>query len=116
MMIILIIMMILMILEIIASCEDPFSAVAVKVQAVLDYDLHPNHSLAINYQNDQEDVCNDHDVINYHDYQDDQEDDQDNDDGGFSGFFFCCCRCAGRCGAYPDTHYDKVSIMVINDQ
>ena len=23
------------------------------------------------------------------------------------GFFFCCCRCAGRCGAYPDTHYDK---------
>merc|ERR1719336_1091870 len=25
------------------------------------------------------------------------------------GFFFCCCRCAGRCGAYPDTHYDKKS-------
>lgn len=23
------------------------------------------------------------------------------------GFFFCCCRCCGRCGAYPDTHYDK---------
>ena len=25
------------------------------------------------------------------------------------GFFFCCCRCAGRCGAYPATHYDKKS-------
>merc|ERR1719495_592256 len=25
------------------------------------------------------------------------------------GFFFCCCRCAGRCGAYLDTHYDKKS-------
>merc|ERR1719334_3080119 len=25
------------------------------------------------------------------------------------GFFFCCCRCAGRCGAYPDSHYDKKS-------
>ena len=25
------------------------------------------------------------------------------------GFFFCCCRCAGRCGAYPETHYDKKS-------
>ena len=25
------------------------------------------------------------------------------------GFFFCCCRCAGRCGAYPDTHYDNKS-------
>jgi len=25
------------------------------------------------------------------------------------GFFFCCCRCCGKCGAYPDTHYDKRS-------
>jgi len=25
------------------------------------------------------------------------------------GFFFCCCRCAGKCGAYPETHYDKKS-------
>ena len=25
------------------------------------------------------------------------------------GFFFCCCRCAGRCGAHPETHYDKKS-------
>ena len=25
------------------------------------------------------------------------------------GFFFCCCRCAGKCGAYPKTHYDKKS-------
>lgn len=25
------------------------------------------------------------------------------------GFCFCCCRCAGKCGAYPDTHYDKKS-------
>jgi len=25
------------------------------------------------------------------------------------GFWFCCCRCCGRCGAYPDTHYDKKS-------
>ena len=23
------------------------------------------------------------------------------------GFFFCCCRCCGKCGAYPDTPYDK---------
>ena len=24
------------------------------------------------------------------------------------GFTVCCCRCVGgRCGAYPDTHYDK---------
>lgn len=23
------------------------------------------------------------------------------------GFFFCCCRCCGNCGAYPDTPYDK---------
>lgn len=25
------------------------------------------------------------------------------------GFFFCCCRCAGKCGAHPDTPYDKKS-------
>jgi len=25
------------------------------------------------------------------------------------GLFFCCCRCAGKCGAYPDSHYDKRS-------
>ena len=25
-----------------------------------------------------------------------------------SGLFVCCCRCAGRCGVYPDTYYDKV--------
>ena len=25
------------------------------------------------------------------------------------GLFVCCCRCAGRCGVYPDTYYDKVS-------
>jgi len=25
------------------------------------------------------------------------------------GIFFCCCRCAGKCGAYPDSHYDKKS-------
>jgi len=23
------------------------------------------------------------------------------------GFFFCCCCCGGRCGAQPDTFYDK---------
>jgi len=27
----------------------------------------------------------------------------------FAGFCFCCCRCAGKCGAYPSTHYDKKS-------
>ena len=26
-----------------------------------------------------------------------------------TGFFVCCCRCAGKCGAYPDPYYDKVS-------
>ena len=25
------------------------------------------------------------------------------------GFFVCCCRCCGKCGAYPKTHYDKKS-------
>lgn len=25
------------------------------------------------------------------------------------GFFFWCCRCAGKCGAYPKTYYDKKS-------
>lgn len=25
------------------------------------------------------------------------------------GFFVCCCRCAGKCGAYPQTYYDKKS-------
>merc|ERR1719483_1026117 len=27
----------------------------------------------------------------------------------FIGFLFCCCRCAGKCGAYPKTYYDKKS-------
>ena len=27
----------------------------------------------------------------------------------FLGFFVCCCRCCGKCGAYPKTHYDKKS-------
>ena len=26
-----------------------------------------------------------------------------------SGLIVCCCRCAGKCGAYPDTYYDKKS-------
>ena len=25
-----------------------------------------------------------------------------------TGFIVCCCRCAGKCGAYPDPYYDKV--------
>ena len=25
-----------------------------------------------------------------------------------TGFFVCCCRCAGKCGAYPEPYYDKV--------
>jgi len=25
------------------------------------------------------------------------------------GLFFCCCRCVGKCGAYPESHYDKKS-------
>ena len=25
-----------------------------------------------------------------------------------AGFIVCCCRCAGKCGAYPDPYYDKV--------
>jgi len=27
----------------------------------------------------------------------------------FVGFIVCCCRCAGKCGAYPETYYDKKS-------
>jgi len=26
-----------------------------------------------------------------------------------TGFIVCCCRCAGKCGAYPDPYYDKKS-------
>lgn len=26
-----------------------------------------------------------------------------------TGLLFCCCRCAGKCGAYPKTYYDKKS-------
>ena len=27
------------------------------------------------------------------------------------GLFVCCCRCAGKCGAYPRTYYDKVRLL-----
>ena len=27
-----------------------------------------------------------------------------------TGLLVCCCRCAGKCGAYPDPHYDKASM------
>lgn len=30
-----------------------------------------------------------------------------------TGFFVCCCRCAGKCGAYPDPYYDKVRSRIV---